>query len=208
METLPAAMALPDVVAEIGSLQSMMGDRGSLYWKDPGKQARYRDLLDARDGDGTEIDDPAEDAFVAAEMSPVSAKSAPAGLDYMAYLRAVQSAGDIVFQVPAGERESLIRSFNSLPDAVSDAMTAELMNRAGTGFAPASEAEVRQFSREIGGRVVREWGNDTQQLMGRVRARLNRAMDAMTEVGADRFEAWLEGLTDGQAAAVFRKLAV
>jgi hypothetical protein len=202
---------LPAIAAEIGRLESMMGDHSSLYWRDESVQARYRDLVDARDGRSVEVEsDPSDDAFVSSEMAPVRVdafQAAGAGGSYTDYLRAVQLAADVVFAVPADERADLIASFNRLPDAVAGAMAAELTNKAGVGFVFCSDAEVRKFSGEPGGRVVREWGAEALTKMGQVRGRLNRCMDTLDDDDLASFLDWLDALTDQQAAAVFRKLA-
>lgn len=52
-----------------------------------------------------------------------------------------------------------------------------------------------------------EWGHEAQQRMGRCRERLWRAIDQMDDAGAHAFVNWLLDLTDGQAVAVYRKLA-
>lgn len=214
MDNLPALteMPLPAVESEIASYEGMMSDRSSAYWKDSGVQMRYRDLLDRRDGRSleTEESDPGEDAYVASELAPVSSREFEAvhpGGSYSEYMRAVQQTADVVLQVPAEERASLISSFNRLPDNVVAAMSAELTNRTGTGYAPCSDQEVRAFARENGGKVVREWGHEAQLNMGRVQGRLNRCMLSLDDRGLDRFLDWHDGLTDAQAAAVYRKLA-
>jgi len=53
----PVATVVPNAAGEpgkaindeIAQLEAEMGDSNSRYWKDPGRQARYRDLIDARE---------------------------------------------------------------------------------------------------------------------------------------------------------------
>lgn len=200
---------LPAVQAEIAELQGMMGDRGSLYWKDESYQVRLRELYETRDGGG-EAETVEDSAAVSAELAPVSFQEFTAAMpdgDYLAYLAIARDVADVALGVPPNERPSLVASFNELPDEVTAAIALELSNRQGTGLEYCSDAEVRKFAGETGGRVVREWGAEAQVKMARVRARLNRCMDLMDARGLDAFLDWHESLTDGQAAAVYRKLA-
>lgn len=214
MDNLPTLteMSPQAMESEIAHYQGMMCNRSSPYWKDNSVQLRYRDLVDRRDGRSLDPDDsdPGEDAYVASELAPVRSKefeAANPGGDYNTYFRAVQQASDVVLSVPANERAALILSFNRLPDDVAGAISAELTNRSGTGLALCSDDEVRAFARENGGKVVREWGSDAPRMMGRVRGRLNRCMRSLDARGLERFLDWHAGLSDGQAAAVYRKLA-
>ena len=203
---------LPAVTAELAQIETLMRDNSPLYWKDESTQSRYRDLLDARDGrsvgdETEEWDDP----VVQDELAPVSIKefeAARTGTSFDEYLHIVSLAADIVMAVPSSERRSLVDGFDALPDEVAGVLADELGNRLGTGYAPCSDAEVRDFARNgVGGGVVREWGGQAQRLMGRVIGRLHRAMGNMDERGLNRFLDWLEDLTDVQAKAVYRKLA-
>ena len=197
------------VLAEMASIEATMRDAPSTYFRNEPMQARYRDLLDQRAGpadDGDGEDDP----IVCGELVPVGMRefeAADTGASYDEYARAVSFAADIVMAVPGSERRSFVSGFERLPDAVVAALVCELTNQTGTGYAPCSDAEVRAFSRETGGSVVREWGNEAQRTMGRVRGRIHRAMGLMNERGMDRFLDWLTDLSDAQAAAVYRKLA-
>lgn len=197
------------ILAEMASIEQTMRDAPSTYFHNEPMQARYRDLLDQRDGpadDGDGDDDP----ITCGELVPVGMREFDAADTWQSfdeYARAVSFAADVVLAVPSSERRSLVDSFNRLPDDVAGALACEMTNQTGTGYAPCSDAEVRAFSRETGGSIVREWGAEAQRTMGRVRGRLNRAMDSMDERGLNRFLDWLESLSDGQAVAVYRKLA-
>lgn len=206
----PTEMSLPAVVTEIGELQGMMGDRQSLYWRDERYQSRLRTLYEARDGKDLVDAGSIDLGEYMTELAPVSLKEfaeVDRSMSYLDYIRACGQAADVVLAVPEVEREDLIASFNWLPDDVGEAVGLELVNRTGTGLGHCSDEDVARFAGYPGGRVIREWSNEAPVLMARVRARLNRAMDSMTIVGEERFLNWLESLSDGQAAAVYRKLA-
>ncbi len=202
---------LPAVTAELAQIETLMRDNSPLYWKDADTQSRYRDLLDARQGGSGSDGDDDDDPFASGELTPVNMKefeAAGSWASFADYARTVSLAADIVMAVPGGERRSLVDSFNRLPDAVTSAMADELGNRIGTGYAPMSDAAARAFAREKGGSLVREWGRDAQRMMGRVQGRLHRCMNQLDDRGFDVFLDWLESLTDGQTAAVYRKLAL
>ena len=206
----PTAMSLPAVVAEIGEMQGMMGDRASAYWRDESYQVRLRSLYEARDGKDLVDAESIDLGEYMTELAPVSLKEfgeVGPSMSYLDYVRACGQAADVVLAVPEVEREDLIASFNWLPDDVAGAIAHELTNRTGTGLGYCPDEDVATFAGYPGGRVVREWGSEAPVLMARVRARLFRAMDSMTIVGEERFLDWLESLSDGQAAAVYRKLA-
>ena len=204
---------LPAVTAELAQIETLMRDNSPLYWKDDARQARYRDLLDARDGRFVGDDDAGDDEddpFARGELEAVSVRefeAAQTGTSFDEYLRTVSIAADIVMAVPSSERRSLVDGFDALPDEVAGVLAEELGNRLGTGYAPIPDDVVRAFSREKGGRVVREWGHEAQRLMGRVHGRLNRCMSQLDGRGLDAFLDWHDDLTDGQAAAIYRKLA-
>lgn len=204
-----AEMAMPDVVAELADIRALMGDRSSTYWRDPAMQSRAHELYGVRDGSDAPAD-PDDQDFITAELRPVGMKefeAADTGVSFAGYLGALRAVTDVVQGVPDSEQASLIASFNRLPDGVVGAVVAELTSRAGTGFAYAAPEQVRSFANEKGGRVLREWGDDAAVKMARVMARFQRCMDAMSEAEEERFVAWHNGLTDAQAAAVYRKLA-
>ena len=197
------------ILAEMASIERQMRDAPSTYFHNEPMQARYRDLLDQRDGPA-DAEDADDDPFARGELAPVSLKvfaAAEGAEGYDGYVRAVGFAADVVMAVPSSERRSFVDGFERLPDAVVGALVSELTNPTGTGYAPCSDAEVRAFSQEPGGSIVREWGGEAQRAMGRVRGRIDRAMGLMNERGMDRFLDWLMDLSDAQAKAVYRKLA-
>ena len=206
-----ADLSAPAVAAEIDTIEGLMRDMSPRYWRDEAVKARYRDLLDAQEGGGTNaVADPRDEAFVAAQLAPVSIKEfdrAGATGSYSDHLAMVRHVSDVVFATPAVERAALISGFNRLPDGVVAAIAAELSDRTGTGLDYFADAQVRKFAQEKGGRVVREWGSEAPLKMARVRNRLHRCMGLMTEADEEAFLAWHDALSDGQAAAVYRKLA-
>ena len=204
-----ADMALPEVHAELTDLRGLMGDRSSVYWKDPAMQTRARQLYEARDGSSAPADDEDQD-FIVAEMRPVGLQEfnrANPDIDFAEYLGVLRNATDVVQGVPETEQADLIASFNGLPDGVIAAIAGELTSTRGTGFAYASAEQVSKFATEQGGHVLREWGDDCAVTMARVMARLNRCMNDMSESEEASFVAWHESLTGGQRAAIYRKLA-
>ena len=201
---------LPAITAEIAQIEGIMGTPA--YWRDEPTQMRLRDLYDARDSTGNNAieAEPGDAEYVAREMALPSLKAfaaAAPGASFGDFLGIARQVSDVVFSLPDHERAGLVAGFNRLPDAVAGAIATELSNPLGTGFAYCSDAEVRKFAGDKGGSVVREWGGEAAVLMARVRARINRCMDLMSDANMERFLDWHESLSDAQAAAVYRKLA-
>lgn len=198
---------LPTIVAEMSALEAQMGDRGSEYWRSPEKQERYRQLIERRQNLASQAGPTilSEDPLKVPSAAEFYA-AAPEG-DYGAFTSVMRHISDIAFWLPSGELPALVRSFESLPDTITSAMVDELLQYR-PQVEPCSAEGVAEFAKlPVGAVLVREWGSEAGRNLAIVRERLFRVVDELKDEDVDRFCDWIEGLSEGAAVAIYRKLA-
>lgn len=200
---------LPAIQGEIGEIETLMRTNRPAYNRDVAKQTRLRDLYTARERSQTIVtaDSPASMSRMEIMSKSEFMKDNPQG-DYGYYVRAMREVADVTLAVPAGERDRLIDGFEALPGTVTAYMVHELLNKQAIAPEWVTDEGLRAAAKVPGGSIVQEWGHIAKQKVGLVRARLFRLLASFpTDRDADRFMDWLEGLSDAQAKAVYRKLA-
>jgi hypothetical protein len=199
---------LPTILTEISDIEGVMRTNRTEYNRNDAMQGRLRELYGAREGAQSIAADQSNEGMDA--MAPVSMsafyEAAPTG-NYHHYLAQVREASDVYIRVPASERASFAADFERLPPTVVGAMMAVLMDKHTLAAGYATDDAVREFRSYAGGRIVGEWGQEARQRLGRARARALRVIDYLGEADIPAYFRWFEGLSDGQAAAVYRKLA-
>lgn len=200
---------LPAIEQEIGEIEGLMRTNRTAYNRDEAKQARLRGLYNARGQVQSLIspDDTGSDLMAIVSRAEFE-RQVPDG-DYGLYLRYMRHAADVTNAVPASERAAFIESYERLPQGVQISTVIELLNKRTAMPEPVDEAGVRKASSGYpGASIVREWGADASRNIGIVRARLWRLIDSLpSDDDVAPFLTWLGGLSEGQAKAVYRKLA-
>ena len=200
------------VAAEIAVIEKQMGT--SAYIRDEGKQQRYRALVRKREGYSSILPQsgPRQNFSHAAPM-PIASRAqyqAENGTTqgYDSYTTALRTAADVMTRLPAHEMASLERSFEDLPDDVSQAAVFELASKA-PPRAPVVNRDLETFATTPwGSALVQEWGSEAIDRLGTLRARLLRAMMKLDEDGQLDLNVWLDNLSDAAAMAVFRRMSL
>jgi hypothetical protein len=210
-ELVPLEMPtdLPAIEREISEHEALMRTDRRAYNADTSRQMRLRNLYEARAGSAARDLQPEAGADEMAIVPLAEFRAQAPDGDYGLYLGQMRAAADVVYAVPGPERLAFIRGLEALPDAIFACMIDELMNRSAVAAGYATDAQVRAaMTGYPGASIVREWGAAANQNLAHVRARLWRCIDSMaSDQDADAFHAWLGGLTEAQAKAVYRKLA-
>ena len=201
-DTLPATIEATDT-----ALAEIAPDGSRAYWKDEGRQSRYRDLLTHKEKlEAAREPAPAAENPLAIPSREEFTRQYPGG-DYGALVGVARHVPDILLRVPEDEQGSFIASFEALPDSLTAHMVGELMNRSWAATDPMPEAEFQAFAQGQGRAIVAEWGHEAQSKAARVRGRLWRLIDGLaSDRDAERFADWLADLSPAAAAAVYRKL--
>jgi len=209
-------VAIPEdpgaVAAEIAVIEKQMGT--SAYIRDNGKQERYRALVRKRDAHSSILPQsgPRQNFSHAAPM-PIASRAqyqAENGTTqgYDSYMAAMRTAADVLTRLPAHEMASLEKSFEGLPDDVSQAAIFELASKA-PPRAPIVNKDLENFATTPwGSALVQEWGSEAIDRLGTLRARLLRAMMKLDEDAQLDLNIWLDNLSDAAAMAVFRRMSV
>lgn len=193
------------ILSEIASIEGEMGTRS--YWKDEGKQARYRQLVSHK----ATFSGPAETILDGAVVDIASRQeyAAETGTTdgYDRYVRVSMAAADVVLGMPSAEHREFIASFESLPDEVAGAAVLELVESK-PAVEWSSDEAVGNFSRLPEGAVlVSEWRDDARRNLAVVRERLFRIIDRIEEEDVGPFVDWLNSLSVPAAVSLYRKLA-
>ena len=209
-------VAIPDdpgaVAAEIAVIEKQMGT--SAYIRDEGKQQRYRALVRKREGYSSILPQsgPRQNFSHAAPM-PIASRAqyqAENGTTqgYDSYTTAMRTAADVMTRLPAHEMALLEKSFEDLPDDVSQAAVFELASKA-PPRAPVVNSDLETFaSTPWGSALIQEWGSEAIDRLGTLRARLLRALMKLDEDGQLDLNVWLDNLSDAAAMAVFRRMSL
>ena len=198
-----------DLVAvdtEIAQIQELMRTDRSAYFRDEGKQARYRDLIVQRDGRKTQTEPESNNAVIPI-ASPKQFAAEHGNLSgYDQYVSLSRRAADFAFAVPAGERKKFIDSIENLPDEVAQACFAEIMRQ--RYHAGLSDSDtLAAFAQLPEGRIaMREWGAEAARNHASVRARMFRVIDSLDGWHVDSFIAWHEDLSPEAKVAVYQML--
>lgn len=199
---------LPAVLTELASIEATMRNTPQAYFRNEPMQARYRGLLEQREGSSSNLVEDEDESPLIPIASPAAfAAETGATGGYDSYLKLSRTAADWVFALPAPERRAFVASFEALPDDVAHAALAEIMaHRPMAGFS--SESAVAAFAEMPEGMILsREWGGLTARNLATVRERLFRVIDRLDDRAADIFAGWLDALSTGCAIALYRKLA-
>jgi hypothetical protein len=197
---------LPTILSEISAIEGEMTTRE--YWRDEGKQARYRELVTQREGVAGLVDE-YEGAGPRIAIASVGEYVAEHGAadGYAVYSKLTREAADVAVAMPAADYAAFESSFEALPDDITNAALAELLTTKPLAE-HVPETSARSFARTPSGAILaREWGQDFRHNMGVVRARLYRIAERMEDHHIDRYLGWLESLSTPAAVAVYRKLA-
>lgn len=185
---LPPATAIE---TERRSIEKLMGDENSAYWKGPDAatlQGRYLALC----GDESGSADVGDDGAVLLEVPP--------GADPTL----VQAAEDILANVPSASRPAFEAAFDTLPASVRRAASDELASPA-PAAKPVGPAGLREFAtRPEGAELVREWGREAPVRLARVRARLLRWFGRVPADQRAAALAWFDALSPTEASAIYR----
>ncbi|WP_374138699.1 MULTISPECIES: hypothetical protein [unclassified Sphingomonas] len=200
---------LPTIISEITEIEDVMRNDRRSYNRDEEKQVRLRELYGQRESAKViAADAEATGMEILAPLSIAKFRERNPDGDYPTYTAALREAGDVMLGVPANERKSFAGAIDRLPLPLSGAMISVLLDRRHFVGEHCSPDTVAFFKRNApGGGIVHEWGHMAGQKMGTARAKLYAVVDAIDEPLVPVFLRWLENLTDGQATAVYRKLA-
>jgi hypothetical protein len=192
------------VEVEIASIQRDMSTNLAAYFRDEGKQQRYRDLLGQRRPEPVStILAPPVPIFSADEYR---AEGGAAG-HYGLYLDLSREAADVALAVPDDERAAFTADFEALPEDVSAAALAVLVDRRHIS-ATSTPEQVQTFASEpAGAEMVKLWGDEAPRRLGVLRERLWRVHYRLDDAGSGAFTRWFDGLSEAAAGAVYRKLA-
>tara|TARA_R110000782_G_scaffold13999_27_gene42062 strand:+ start:65060 stop:65668 length:609 start_codon:yes stop_codon:yes gene_type:complete len=197
---------LPTILSEISAIEGEMTTRD--YWRDEGKQARYRELVTQREaaaGPAAGGEEAGPRINIHSMTDYLAEHGTPDG--YGTYTKLTREAADVAVAMPAADYAAFESSFEALPDEITNAALAELLTTKPLAE-HVPEASARSFARTPEGAILaREWGQDFRHNMGVVRARLYRIMDGFDESYDARFLGWLESLSTPAAIAIYRKLA-
>lgn len=197
---------LPTILSEISAIEGEMTTRD--YWRDEGKQARYRELVTQREaaaGPAAGGEESGPRIAMASVAEYVAEHGSADG--FAVYTKLTREAADVAVAMPAADYAAFESSFEALPDEITNAALAELLTTKPLAE-HVPEASARSFARTPEGAILaREWGQDFRHNMGVVRARLYRIMDGFDESHDARFLGWLESLSTPAAIAIYRKLA-
>lgn len=197
---------LPTILSEISAIEGEMTTRD--YWRDEGKQARYRELVTQREaaaGPAAGGEEAGPRINIHSMTDYLAEHGTPEG--YGVYTKLTREAADVAVAMPAEDYAAFESSFEALPDDITSAALAELLTTKPLAE-HVPEASARSFARTPEGAILaREWGQDFRHNMGVVRARLYRIMDGFDESHDARFLGWLGSLSTPAAIAIYRKLA-
>lgn len=198
----PAAAA-----KERAEIERVMLENPRRYYGDEELQARYRALLgdDAPTERQAEMREPGDPLLV--KLPSEWAKEGGDPADHGNYSLAVAAANDMLNGAGA-DAAALETSFEALPGRIHAICLSEMVNRQPVAVEPFTDDEKEEVIRE--GRIaglLREWGADAPAKLGKVRARLWRAIDQMDDQEAVRFMTWFGGLPPGAAVSLHRWLA-
>lgn len=184
------------VDGEIANIEALMADSRSEYWIGPKAerlQARYRQLLETRDGQG-----PAETVANAQAMGLTEADAAVAasvaeGIEAALPSGAIDGINTAIGQLPGGVRGAIVTEFAAPLPAVANATPAVIEAFGGT---------------EAGALALSSWGQDAPRKVAQVQGRWRRLQAGLDQDGR-QWLAWLvdTALAPAELAAVFDKLA-
>ncbi|API58745.1 hypothetical protein BSL82_04965 [Tardibacter chloracetimidivorans] len=193
------------ILGEIAQIEGEMGTQA--YWKDEGKQARYRSLVSQKQSlgsvSGTILSDAAPVPIVSMKEF-MAAGNDPAHYNY--YFKMSAAAADVMMHLDRDEQLAFERSFEALPDEVAEAALLELMSAKPSVPWVSDEAAANFAKLPEGAILCHEWGHDARRNIAVARARLNRLRDRLDEHDDASFMAWFENLSDAAMCAILRKL--
>lgn len=191
---------LPAVATEIATIEADLRSPSSDYWRDEGKQARYRDLLTARDGGGPAPAAPSPSTARRRELEAMMADS------HSPYWKG-QSAGELQSEYLALAGGSPADRGSSAP-AVLPAPGKPAAESAHQGLVAASADEaVANLQRDPhGARLVASWGKEARANAGYAIRQSFSILNSLSLRGATEILIAMAKLSDKDNAALMDAL--
>lgn len=194
------------VDTELAQIEDLMRTDRAAYFRDEGKQSRYRDLLVQREGRNSQPEPESNQVLIpiASTNQFVAEHGSLQGYDQ--YVNLSRRAADFALAVPAGERAEFIGSVECLPDEVAQACFAEIM-RPKPWAGLTGEVEMAMFADLPEGKLaIREWGAQAARNHATVRARVQRVREELEPWDDGSFCDWHDSLSPVTKVAVYRML--
>lgn len=209
---------MTDLIAqEIGEIHAVMRTDRRAYDRDPAMQTRLRILYETQDAAGGPQDaaqgDPVGLDNAAGEMveiTPLAAWLREGGdaADHAQRVAVAREVNDLLNGTDDVDRAALATGFEQLPVRVQQAAFAELISTRGVATFPVEAEDMAQMTKcPTWAEMAREWGGMAPEMLGRVRARLDRALESLSETDYDSAVAWIDAAPKSAMQAIARKLA-